>query len=511
VAVHAPDLPTDVLWLNVARPLTPADLSGRVVVLNFWTSCSINCLHTLPVLERLWRKLVGEPFLFIGVHSPKFPNEYDEVMVREAVRRHGVTHPVLVDSRHSVWQQYGVRSWPTLVLIDPLGRIAGQASGEPVEEPLESVVVRILNAARDRGIALATHRLPLRPEPPARGSLAYPGKVLARDDRLFVADTGHHQIVEVELLPDGNGRERRRFGEGAPGFIDGAADAARLYRPNGLALDEQKGALFVADTGNHAIRRIALDTGRVTTAAGTGEKGHGIASGQRLRGAAAALRSPWDLAWDAARATLYVAMAGAHQLYAYDPASGTIRVLAGTGAEARADGPFDHCGFARPSGLALAGDRLYIADSEISSVREASLQSKTVRTIAGGDLFTFGDQDGVGDAVRLQHPIGIAAAGDCLYLADSFNHKIKEIEPGPGRVRTLYGNGQPLHADLAVANFWPALPPAATKQRSLFFEPEGLCVAGERLFVADTNNHRIVAIALSTGAASILAGGASLS
>jgi thiol-disulfide isomerase/thioredoxin len=507
MATHAPELPTDVPWLNVTRPLTPADLAGRVVILDFWTYCCINCLHTLHVLARLERKLAGEPVVFIGVHSPKFVNERDEVMVREAVRRHGVTHPVLLDSRHSAWRQYGIHSWPTLVLIDPLGRIAGQASGEPDEEPLEGVVVRILEAARGKGVALATERLPLSLPRPARGSLAYPGKVLARFDRLFVADTGHHQIVEMELLSEGGARERRRFGEGMPGLLDGAADVARFCHPNGLALDEQAGILWVADTGNHAIRRITLETGRVATEAGNGEKGAGIALGQRVFAADAALRSPWDLAWDAPRATLYAAMAGTHQIYAYEPASRMISVLAGTGAEARADGPFDRCGFAQPSGLALSGDLLYVADSEISCVREANLRTKTVRTVAGGDLFTFGDQDGVGDAVRLQHPIGIAAAGDRLYLADSFNHKVKQVEPGPGRVRTLYGNGQPLNAELAVANFWPALPSTAGKQSSLFFEPEGLSVAGHRLFVADTNNHRIVVIEIPTGAANILTGG----
>ena len=458
------------------------------------------------MLARLEKKLAGEPVLVIGVHSPKFPNEKDEAKVREAVRRHGIAHPVLVDSGHRIWREFGVHAWPTLVLVDPLGRIVGQASGEPDEEPLESVVVRILEAARQSGIALARSPLSIKPEKPARGSLAYPGKVAASGERLYVADTGHHQVVEMELFPEGGARERRRFGEGAPGFTDGATSEARLSHPNGLALDG-RGSLYVADTGNHAIRRIALVGGVVSTVAGSGAKGHGLAPGVRVSGRSADLRSPWDLAWDDPRKTLYVAMAGAHQLYAYDAPSGTIGVLAGTGAEARADGPFDRCGFAQPSGLALLGDRLYVADSEISSVREANLAAKTVRTVAGGDLFEFGDEDGVGDGVRLQHPMGIARSGERLLVADTFNHKIKEVEPSPGRVRTLYGNGEPLNAELAVANFWPALPSTADRRKSLFFEPEGLWAEGGRLFVADTNNNRIVVIELATAAASILVGG----
>ena len=508
MAIHAPSLPTDVPWLNVTRPLTPADLAGRAVVLDFWTYCCINCLHTLPVLARLERKLAGEPFLVIGVHSPKFPNERDEAMVREAVRRHGVTHPVVIDSGHAIWRQYAVPSWPTLVIIDPLNRIVGQASGEPDEEPLESVVVRVLEAARAKGVRLASSPLPLSPDRADRGSLAYPGKVLARGKRLFVADTGHHQVVQFDLGGEGLAQELRRFGEGSPGLSDGAAQAARFTHPNGLALDESADILYVADTGNHALRRIALSTGGVSTMAGTGVKGHGFPSGERIPGAAASLRSPWDLAWDAARRTLFVAMAGTHQIYWFDPASSSIGVLAGTGAEAREDGPFDLCSFAQPSGLALAGDRLYVADAEISCVREADLRSRTVRTIAGGDLFTFGDRDGLGDTVRLQHPIGIAASQDArIFLADSFNHKIKEVEPAPGRVRTLYGNGEAFHADLALANFWAALPGTADKRRSLFFEPEGLSADSSRLFVADTNNHRIVMIDLRTHAARIAAGG----
>ena len=247
------------------------------------------------MLARLEKKLAGEPVLVIGVHSPKFANERDEAKVREAVRRHGVTHPVLVDSGHRVWREYGVHAWPTLVLVDPLGRIVGQASGEPDDEPLESVVVRVLDAARQSGVALATAPLPIKPDKPAHGSLAYPGKASAFGDRLYVADTGHHQIVEMELFPEGGARERRRFGEGAPGLVDGAAGEARFSHPNGMALDG-RGSLYVADTGNHAIRRITLEGGAVATAAGTGVKGHGLAPGVRISGRSADLRSPWDLA-----------------------------------------------------------------------------------------------------------------------------------------------------------------------------------------------------------------------
>ena len=446
------------------------------------------------MLARVERRLRDESFVVIGVHSPKFPNEKDERMVREAVRRHGVTHPVVVDSGHRVWQQYAIRAWPTLVVIGPDGRVLGAASGEPDEQPLEDVVRTVLAKSREAGIALSTAPLPLRPEPAPAGTFAYPGKVAAGAHRLYVADTGHNQVVELEVLPRSSGvRERRRFGDGVPALIDGAGASARFAHPQGLALDHAGHTLWVADTGNHAVRRIDLASAEVTTAAGTGGRGRSLED--------AALRSPWDVALDATTGRVYVAMAGAHQIAVLDPRRELLEVLAGTGEEARRDGPAPEAAFAQPSGLALLGEKLYVADAEISCVRELDLQSGMVRTVAGGDLFEFGDRDGTGDEARLQHPIGIAAdpASGTVLLADSFNHKVKRVDPRSNEVRTLYGDGRPLDAAEAERERRPVLPAVAGAGAPLLFEPEGLAVADGVLWIADTNNHRLVAIDLATG------------
>jgi len=459
------------------------------------------------VLARVEKQLAGEPVLFIGVHSPKFPNERDEAMVREAVRRYGVTHPVVVDSGHRIWQEFGVRAWPTLVVIDPFGYVLGDAPGEAEAEPLRELLEKLLAMYRDQGAPLATEPLPVRPEPPAAGALAHPGKLLVAGERLYVADTGHHQIVELSLAGT-PARELRRFGAGAPGLLDGPAERALFSHPNGLALDAAAGVLWVADTGNHAVRRLALATGQVTTEFGDGERGSLIPPGQVVTDRAVALRSPWDLAWDPVRARLLVAMAGSHQLFVIDPAAPSLRVLAGSGREARLDGPPERAAFAQPSGLALSGDRLYVADSEISALREVALDSGQVRTVAGGDLFDFGDVDGAGDAVRLQHPMGIAAApaDGRLFVADSFNHKIKAFDPRARTVRTLYGSGQALRANLAADAREPTLPEQAGPEQALFWEPEGVSVADGRLYVADTNNHRVVAIDLASGRTALVVG-----
>lgn len=419
------------------------------------------------MLAALERELEEEPFVCIGVHSPKFPNERDAEMVRQAVRRYGVTHPVVVDPGRSVWDEWGVDAWPTLVLVDGEGGIVAAGAGEPDPGVLREAIRSLLDLGRREGTLSPEAPLPLRPEPVEPGSLAYPGKVIVAGDRIYVADTGHDQVVECAL----DGTELRRF----EGF----------HHPNGLALAGE--GLFVADTGAHALARVDLATGVAERIAGTGELGRG--GGQ--------LRSPWDLAWDGE--LLSIAMAGSHQIWFYDPATAEADVFAGSGQEIRRDGPAAQAAFAQPSGLALLDGSLYVADSEISSIRAIDDLGglPTVRTVCGsGELFGFGDRDGVGDEVLLQHPIGVAAGEGVLYVADSFNHKVKRVDPLTGECRTLFGGEGPER--LAELFPGPPLRPARAGEPA-FFEPEGLAVADSTLYVADTNNHRVLAVDLETG------------
>jgi DNA-binding beta-propeller fold protein YncE len=435
------------------------------------------------VLAALEKELEDAPFLAIGVHSPKFPNERDPEMVRQAVARYGVTHPVVVDSGMEIWREFGVRAWPTFALLDPRGEIIVAGAGEPVPAMLRKVILEALDEGERAG-TLDAKPLPLHPQPPARGSLAYPGKVIAGGGRIFVADTGHHQVVEL----DARGEELRRF--------DG------FHHPNGLALSG--GRLYVADTGNHLIRAVELDSGRVETVAGTGEMATGLArrSGPALE---LALRSPWDLA--SADGIVYVAMAGSHQIWRLNPGVGEIGPLAGTGEELRRDGPAAEAALAQPSGLAILGRSLYVADSEISSIRAIDdlTGDPVVRTVCGsGELFGFGDRDGLGDEVLLQHPMGIAAGKRGLYVADTFNHRVRRVDPETGECRTVFGNGEPER----LAELWPgASLTAASADAPLCDEPEGLAIAGGALLVADTNNHRVLAVRLKDGARRVLLGG----
>jgi len=479
------------------------------------------------VLAAAEQDLAGEPVAVIGVHSPKFPAESDPALVREALRRHGVTSPVVVDAGHRIWDAYAIKAWPTLVLVRPDGTIAASAPGEPEREPLVAAIRSLLG--EQRGL-LAHTALPLRPEPAPPGVLASPGGLALAAAGPVIADTGHHQLV----VCDADGRERDRIGSGLPGLEDGDARTARFTRPHGLALDRRGGRdlLLVADTGNHALRQVDLASGAVTTLAGTGHRGRSltVTSGPARR---VDLRSPWDVALHPSGAAI-VAMAGSHQLWAVDriaappdprpgrqPESGRVdrppavdaqtaaiavaAVLAGSGREARVDGDLATAAFAQPTGLAYGpGGALFVADSETSAVRRVT--ADRVETLAGGDLFDFGDSDGAGELARFQHPMGVAPGPDGLLLvADTLNHKVRTVDARSGRVRTLFGDGGQLDAALARLERRPEVP-ADARTAAFCREPEALAWDGRRVLVVDTGNHRVLAVEPASGAVELLLG-----
>lgn len=462
--IRAPEFGAEKEWLNVSRPLSlKEDLAGRVVLLDFWTFCCINCIHVLADLAVLEERFTGAPFAVVGIHAAKFENERDAANIRQAVMRYGIEHPVVNDGGFDIWQRYGANAWPTLMVVGPDGYILSAMSGEGHREELESLIRVALEVYAERGklaprpLPIALERDRVRPD-----ALSFPGKIAAdgATQRMIVADSGHDRIV----VADHDGRLLDTIGCSAPGLADGGFGEARFRAPQGIALEGE--IAYVADTGNHAVRRVDFAARSVTTIAGP----------------QAGLSSPWDLALDGS--VLYVALAGRHRIVTIDLASGAVHPFAGDGREARRDGPRAEASLAQPSGLALVGRRLVFADSESSSVRAVELDGGRVVTLAGAspipqDLFAFGDADGRGMAAKLQHPLGVAAAADGIVIvADSYNHKIKGLDPESGALVTLAGTGHPGDADGALR--------AAT-----FSEPGGVTVLGGRILVADTNNHRV--------------------
>jgi thiol-disulfide isomerase/thioredoxin len=466
-------------WFNVARPLALEDLRGKLVILDFWTYCCINCMQVLPTLRRV-EEAFPEEVVVIGVHSPKFAAERSSHNLREAIARYGIEHPVVQDPDMSIWRDYAVRAWPTLVFVGPDGNVIGQAPGEPDAERLFEAVSDIVAQGKAKGEINASH-LPLlaRDEPPGR--LSYPGKIKpvpgAKDERSWaLADGGHHQIV----LLDDAGHELRRFGEGRAGLKDGGAEDARFNSPQGLVCRED--AIFVADAFNHAIRRIDLPSGEVTTLAGQGRRGPVLAREWDAR--EAVLASVWDL--ELAGDRLFFANAGSHQLGELDLGTHTVRPLAGNGGEDIVDGPALDALLAQPSGLALSpsGDALVFADSETSSVRRLTLDGGScVETLVGAGLFDFDHRNGPLPEARFQHPLGVAWLDPAqILVADSYNAALRVIDLEAREVRDFDGG------DFVCQD--PVCLPLG--------EPAGVIADGpDRVLVADTNNHRVLEYTLS--------------
>ncbi len=475
----APELDGGVAWLNTGKPLTLKDLKGKIVLLDFWTLCCINCIHVMPDLAKLEKKYDKE-LVVIGVHSAKFDNEKNSESIRKAILRYDLKHPVVNDAEMKIWNAYDVHSWPTLVLIDAEGNYLGQTSGEGKFEVLDAVIGKEIEKAKAKKVLNDT---PLRFDTAKfrdkiDSPLYFPGKVLAdeKTDRLFIADSTNHRIVITKL----NGEKVAVAGAGAPGRKDGDFAAAQFDDPQGMALNGD--VLYVADRKNHLIRELNLKTSKVRTVAGNGtqdrDRGEGGAALER------GLNSPWDLFLDGDR--LFIAMAGHHQIWTLDIKDAQLKPFAGSGAENIRDGPHDIARFAQPSGITGDGKNLYVADCEVSAVRRVPMDGKgRVTTIVGTGLFDFGDEDGAGKEAKLQHAIGVLYHDGVVYVADTYNSKIKAIDVKTEAVTTFVGAKK------------------GDKEAPLN-EPCGLSIAGGKLYVADTNAHRIRVIDLKTKAISTL-------
>ena len=507
--LKTPDFPKDLGWIN-SRPLTKADLKGKFVLLDFWTYCCINCMHILPELKKLEQEFPNE-LVVIGVHSAKFETEKDSENIRAAVLRYEIEHPVVNDAEHELWDTFGVSSWPTILLIDPEGMAVWGRSGEFKAEDVREVLTAGIAYYRDEKLL---SEKPMVFELEAHGEkdtpLRFPGKIFADEagGRLFISDSNHNRLVIATL----EGQLVDVIGSGEIGRNDGDYATASFNHPQGTFLHGE--ILYVADTENHLLRKVDLQAKTVTTIAGTGEQAKhawpGLEQAQlaeqlpeRWVGppSSTALNSPWAL-W-VHNEDLYIAMAGPHQIWKMPLDESEIGPFAGNGREDIVDGqllprmPYmqGFSSFAQPSGLSSDGTWLYVADSEGSSIRAVPFdRKKHVKTVVGSDhldygrLFAFGDKDGPRNVAKLQHCLEVVYLDGKLYVADTYNHKIKVVNAKNGETKTFAGTGKAGSSD----------------EPAMFHEPAGLAHAGGKLYVADTNNHLIRTIDLATGEVSTL-------
>ena len=439
-------------------------------------------MHIFPQLRKLEEKY-QEELVVVGVHSAKFTSEKDTANIEKAIRRLELEHPVVNDKDFRVWSQYSARAWPTLYVVDPEGNILGRHEGEITFDAFDRVIRDMISEFEARGTLDRTPIPGLSVHKEEGGTLSFPSKIIAdeKGSRLFISDSNHNRVLSISL----DGKILDVIGGGDVGLEDGDYADAKFHHPHGLTLSGD--SLYVADTENHAIRRIDLRERRVETIAGTGEQARTFHDGGV---GSVALNSPWDLT--CLDGMLYIAMAGFHQLWVMHLESGYVGPFAGSGREGIKDGSLRNAMLAQPTGIDTDGDTIYFADSETSAVRTATRgESGKVNTLVGTGLFDFGDKDGVGDRALLQHVQGVCWHEGMLYVTDTYNNKIKRIESLTQAVVSFTGLGDTGFED------GPA-------RAALFYEPEGLAIANGKMYIADTNNHAIRVATLSTGSVSTL-------
>jgi len=460
------DIPDLLRWFNVDSPVRLSEQKGRVVLLNFDTYCSLHCLHVLADLDHFANNYPDE-LVIIGIHGPRFPAERGVEHVRNALIRHRVRHPVIHDPEYRLWRYFGIHSGPALGVIDTRGNFVGTVPGDGTRDKLERIISSLLARTGRQAAGLKAPYVLKQSSEPKR-PLSYPDKLIATENRVYIADCGHNRV----LVTSPKGLILHQYGDGNPGFMDGDGFSAAFDAPQGMVLADE--FLYVADTGNHAIRRINVRSEDVVTLAGTGAMGLKPTEGYFGNPREVDLNTPTGLAHKAS--VLYIAMSGLHQIWSLTLATNTLEIFAGSGDEGLEDGASWNACFAQPSALSIVGHTLYVADAGSSAIRAIDLKTRHVTTLAGRGLFDFGDADGAGTAASFQHPLDIKAdpTRRSLWVADSYNNKIRKISID----------------NKLVSSF---------RLRHPLSEPGGLAFSGNTLYIANTNRHEIVRVNLRSG------------
>jgi thiol-disulfide isomerase/thioredoxin len=443
----APELIGDT-WFGTTNPrLGIADFKGRFLLLDFWTLCCVNCHHVLAELRPVEEKF-KDVLTVVGVHSPKFEYEKLPESVAAAIARHEVHHPVLNDPNMTTWQSYGVRAWPTLVLVDPKGDIIATYSGEGHAHAIEALLEKLVPNYESSGDLVRGAGLYKAPAPSSL-ALKQPGKVVAvpaeyRDllsgAELLISNSGGHNLVGLTSanLVD----PVITIGAGVRGSKDGNYEAACFAEPYGAVFLEKELAtkvgahLLVADTANHLIRAINLETKSVFTIAGTGEQWMqaDATTGPALE---IKLSTPWDI--EVFEGELLIAMAGEHRIWKYDFHNKALGIFAGTTNEGLVDGKLTEAWFAQPSALVqskITPSKVWLIDAETSALR--CIENGKITSQIGKGLFDFGHVDGPADQALLQHPLGVIELPDGnLLIADTYNSAIRKYSPATNSVATI--------------------------------------------------------------------------
>ncbi|MFT6106414.1 MAG: thiol-disulfide isomerase/thioredoxin [Rickettsiales bacterium] len=419
----------------------------------------------------------------IGVHSGKFDNEKETSSIRKAVLKYDITHPVVNDADFKIWDGFKVSSWPTIVLIDPEGRVVkkyeGEVSSSVIRKDVKNLIKKYKYQLNSAGLPIVLEKNKIVDNVlnfPAKITLAkgFSYKNISKTNALVIANTGKHNII----LTSFNGKTLLEIGSGDSGFEDGDFDNSSFNSPRGLIFE--KNILYVADTGNHALRKIDFGTGKVTTIIGSGRRGKIIGVKNKIKDIS--LASPWDLEFFPDKNNIIIANAGTHQLLKYNISKKTISPFVGNGKEDLIDGKYPKNSLAQPSGISAHGEKLYFVDSESSALRMVDKSGK-LTTLIGRGLFDFGYKNGDSKKALMQHPVGLVAVDSGIYIADTHNHVIRKYN---FKTKQIYDYSGGLKGS-GVGN----------REETRYDEPEDIIAVKGNFYVADTNNNRIVELGLN--------------
>ena len=460
----APDLPDSLQWLNAPAPVHAVAQQGWLTALAFVNAGSTWSLQKLHDLQLLCAKH-PQRLRALVVHVPRFDHERDAQRVQRRLQRHGINLPVAIDADWVAWQHYGIYAWPSVLLVDGAGRVQASLHGDgPVAEldaRVQAFESELLPDAYDEMTESAPRQreveLPLR----------FPIGLAVTPQLLYVADSGHHRILECNHA----GRILRQFGSGDRDFVDGTMGAAAFRRPHGICL--LRDVLYVADTGNHAVRRINLRSGDVDTLCGNGRVGTPVEG---------PISDPRSVSLDGPRAVaavhdqLFIALSGDNRIWSYDLGRARLTYRAGSGELKVRDGTSTYAAFAQPVALAAVQQTLYVCDAVGSAIRSLQLRDDSVQTLVGQGPWQFGHADGARTIAQLQDPQAIALDPDAplLWIADTGNDRLRGLRLGGGDLTSLELS-QPLHA------------------------PAGLAVGEGAVWIADTDAHAVLRVDPQTG------------
>lgn len=479
-------------WLNVERALQPSDLKNRVILLDFWSYSCVSCIQSLPDIKKLEEKF-GNKLTVIGVHSRKFDNERNIKSIKKAILKYDITHPVINDADLNIWNSFDVKAWPTYVLLDIRGRIVETYVGESKFSQMAKDVSRLISKYKYQ---INRDQLPILPEKYNRigNVLEFPTKLAYSKDfsfsrvknlpAIFIANSGGNNVIVSSL----SGDVIAKIGSGEAGFADGSFEMASFRSPQGLLYQNNK--LYVADAGNHALREIDFKTKKVSTLIGSGKKGASFNSKDKVSADRIDLASPLDLEFFPDRNHIVIANSGTHQIVSYHIKKKTLSVLAGNGSEGFKDGRGQESNLSQTSDMSVFKNKLYFIDSGSSSLRVLDKNNK-VKTLIGDSLGESGYKNGSKKDALMQHPLALMADNTGIYISDSFNHKLRKYSLESGKIKDVVGKLQRGDG-------------VGSKDKTEFDEPEGMIAIRDRIYIADTNNNRILSIQRSSNVSEIL-------